>query len=479
MIADPQSPPPQPIEPKPEHLVIGAMPFPMLRGYNLIGVIGRGATGVVYKARQISQDRSVAVKVMLAGVRGSVNAAVELRAEAAKLSALRHPNICPIHEIGIDAGRLFIAQERVERNLAKGQADAIAPPRQAAQWVETLASTIHDIHRQGIVHGNLTLVNVLMSFNGILKITDIGLARFADSLTRPEEEESHGCRAPELADGGRQALNPTVDVFSLGAILFTLLTGRSPTVNPVSALHDPSAIGNHQAREVPRDLATICLRCLQPDPTKRYESAATLADDLTAFLVGRPIQARRPGLVDRAVHFFRRLRGRPSGEGLPAISMNQRRRVDRVQLAFDIACRLMRCTDRNELLRHLAETTAWLTNADSVSVFIIDREAGEFRTQLANNSGVDEVRLPLNAGILGSVAASKQPMNIADKSADPRLGSKTRNLLAVPILDGNGEIHGIVQAANKVGGAFHTEDVEILSNLLTAAAIALERAEKV
>lgn len=139
----------------------------------------------------------------------------------------------------------------------------------------------------------------------------------------------------------------------------------------------------------------------------------------------------------------------------------------------------MRCTDRNELLRHLAETTAWLTNADSVSVFIIDREAGEFRTQLANNSGVDEVRLPLNAGILGSVAASKQPMNIADKSADPRLGSKTRNLLAVPILDGNGEIHGIVQAANKVGGAFHTEDVEILSNLLTAAAIALERAEKV
>ena len=435
MIAD-TAPTPESVEAKPTHTPAGATPFPSLHGYNITGIIGRGATGVVYKARQLSQDRSVAVKVVLASVPAQATALAELHAQADKLAALHHPYICPIHEVGIDAGRLFIAQERVETSLARTQAESTVPPRQAAQWIEILASTMHDIHRQGIIHGNLTLANVLVSFNGILKITDIGLARFVNPNTR------------------RGVLGPADDVFSLGAIL--------------------RAICMQKSTEVPRDLETIYLRCLQPDSAERYDSAAALADDLTAFLMGRPIRARRPGLVQRAVHAIRNWRSSSRND---ADDVPQRRHADTMQLIFEIACRLMRCTRRDELLCLLAESSAWLMNAEKVTIFMIDRERSGFWTRMTTSTGVEEMRSPLDAGIPGTVAATKQPLHIADGSGDPRLATKTHNLLALPLLDNNGDVMGVVQTTNKAGGTFSAADVETLTNLLTAAAIAIEHAK--
>src|SRR5262249_4826407 len=260
-------------------------------------------------------------------------------------AALHHPNLCPIHEIGVDAGRLFIAQERVEGSLARRQADAPVSTLDAAQWLATLAQTMHDIHRLGIVHGNLTPANILMTYNGILKITDIGLARFADPLPR------HGgwsCRPPEQADGNRDAINVAGDVHGLGAILYALLVGRPPFAGAAGAdaVHDEPAAPSQLRPDIPLDLETICLRCLHPEPGKRYASAAELGDDLMAFLAGRPIQARRPGLLSRLMRSLRRPRAGNPDEALSVVAAQQRRRAERLEMTLDLTRRLMRIRSR-------------------------------------------------------------------------------------------------------------------------------------
>jgi hypothetical protein len=430
----------------------GGTPYPKLPGYAIAGVLGRGASGVVYKARQLGQDRSVAVKVVLAGMRQQAGALVQLRAQAATLAALHHAHLCPIHEIGVDAGRLFIVQERVEGSLARRLTDAPVTPRQAAQWLETLARTVDDLHRHGIVHGNLTPANVLMSYNGTLKITDIGLARFVDPFRRPSTATN----------------DRTGDVYGLGAILFTLLAGCPPA---------------------PRDLETICLHCLDADPARRYASAAALAEDLNAFLAGKPIRAQRAGLLERLAGSIRRWgvgswRSSAATSRLVHEAMQQRRRAERVQRTLDLGCRLMRITDRDELLRLLAEAAAWLTSAELVIIFLVDPERGDLRAPIIRGTEVEELRLPLGAGIAGTVATTRAPINLTDAYADARFdpdidrrtGIKTRNLLALPLTSAAGGVLGVVQAINKCDGTFDAEDMEALSALLAAAGIAVERA---
>jgi tRNA A-37 threonylcarbamoyl transferase component Bud32 len=460
----------------------GGAPFPMLPGYALAGLLGRGATGVVYKARQIKQDRSVAVKVVLAGMPRQTAALAQLRAEAGKVASLHHPNLCPIHEIGVDEGRLFIAQERVEGSLARRQADAPISTLDAAQWLATLAQTMHDIHRLSIVHGNLTPANILMSYNGILKITDIGLARFTDPLPR----RGWSCRPPEQADGNRDARNVAGDVYGLGAILYALLVGRPPFADGtgVQALHEEPPPPSQLRPDIPLDLETICLRCLQPEPGKRYASAAELGDDLMAFLAGRPIQARRPGFLSRWARSLRRPgAGNPDDAHLLAAA---RLRVERLQLTLDLTRRLMRVKGRGELIRLLAETAAWLTDAEQVTVFLTDAERKELWAPISRGIEVDELRQPFDAGIGGIVASTGAPVNLADAHADSRFdpdnarrtGVKTRTLLALPLTAGD-TVLGVVQAINKRDGAFSAEDVEALSALLESAAIAFERCHDV
>jgi serine/threonine-protein kinase len=530
----------------------GGTPFPALSGYTISGVLGRGATGVVYKARQLSLDRGVAIKVVVAplqrvglssrirensdvhstefsrirqqvqGIRETC-AVSQLRAEAAKLARLHHTNICPIYEIGADAGRIFIAQERVESNLAKRRADGPVSPREAARWLETLARTIHDIHAQGIVHGNLTPSNILLSYSGTLKITDIGLTRFFSGCHPPKADtpfQQHQFRP--LPDGGREhavaeswhqlgleqakgdpdAIGRASDVQRLGAILYALLVGRPPfielTATQMSAgrqewpPHVDPTPPSRLRPDVPRDLETICLCCLQSEPPTRYATALELAADLTAYLASKPIRARRVGFVKRILRSVRSwslLTGKwsPAGTGrLAQAALQQRLRAERVELALDLTCRLVRITSRAELLGILAEATAWLTDAELVTIFLVNKERGDLWAHVSRGAGVEELRLPLGAGIAGIVATTGEPINLSDAKGDARfdpetdryMGVKTRTLLALPLMDAERGVVGIVQAINKRGGAFTAADVEALAPLLAPAAVAIERATK-
>lgn len=471
--------------PNPTHESSSGTPFPLLPGYRIERVLGRGATGVVYKARQLSQDRSVAVKVVLNGMRRQADALIQLRADAHTLATLHDPHLCPIYEIGVDCGRLFIAQERVEKSLAQHQSESPVTPLQAAQWLQTLARTVHNIHQHGIVHGNLAFANILMSYGGILKITDIGLARFVDPSVRAVAAGTWNFRAPEQAAGNRDKITFSGDVYSLGAILFALLAVR-PLETARRAITDSSAL----APDVPRELETICLKCLHGEPDRRYESAAALADDLTAFLSDQPIRARRPGLLERTMRSVRQWSARTgslwstaSAPPLVNEAAKQRLVATRAQYALELAGRLVRIANRDNLLRHLAELAAWLTDAELAIAFFLDRQHGDLQAHLARGTVVEELRMPLGVGIAGTVALTNEPICLADAPADPRfdpqedrrMGVKTRSLLAMPVTSG-GDVLGVVQVVNKRESVFSAEDTEVLSDLLNVAAVALELA---
>ena len=425
-------------------------PPPALAGYAIDRILGRGLTGVVYKARQLQQDRSVAVKVVLAGVRQPAQMLARLCAESARLGELHHPNLCPIHEIGMDAGRIFIAQERVENSLARNVIDAT--PLQAAEWLQTLATTIHDIHGQGIAHGNLTLDNVLVSFNGILKITDIGVAIY------PRLQKCWPSAEP---------LDPRVDVNALGVILYTLLVGTAPKAE----ITPPSKV----RPAVPEELDAICMRCFDADPDK-YANAGELADELAAYLAGKPVKVRRSGFAKGLLGWFRRKQ--------PGVTIPRPMPAPTDDAMLPVVCRLLRNSTRDDVVRHVGETAAWLTGADSVIVFLVDRERKELVATLVGGEATEELRLALDAGVPGEVAKTGQAVLMgdarSDSSFDPivdrRTGAKTRTLLAMPIITVESVVLGVVQAINKRDGAFTQADVDAMSALLTGAAVALERA---
>jgi serine/threonine-protein kinase len=343
---------------------------------------------------------------------------------------------------------------------------------------------MHDIHRLGIVHGNLTPANVLMSYNGTLKVTDIGLARFLQPI-----------RSDPTQDGSaqdRDVPGPPDDVYSLGELLFKLLTTR-PTVGKSPAQIKSQKISPQSAElpaDVPRDLETIYLHCVRVDPARRYASAAALADDLTAFLAGRSIKARRAGFLERLGRSIRRLNvlGRnedhsPQTQQMLDAVARHRLRADRIQRTLDLTCRLMRTKSREDLIRMLAEAAAWLTDAELVTIFIVDRERRNLQAHVSRGAEVEELRLPLDVGIAGSVVATGESINLPDahadsrfdREADRRTGVKTRNLLAFPLTSSDGVVLGVVQAINKREGVFTAEDVESLSGLVAAGAVAFER----
>ncbi len=240
------------------------------------------------------------------------------RVEAEAVARLQHPNIVQIHEVGQHAGSPFLVLELVEgRNLAQRLAGTPQPARQAAELVETLARAIDSAHRQGVVHRDLTPANVLLTADGRPKITDFGLAKLiiGGGDLRTQTGELLGTpsyMAPEQAASRHQAIGAATDVYALGAILYELLTGRPPfkaesaleTLRQVVA-HEPVAPSRLRPK-LPRDLETICLKCLHKEPSHRYASAAALAEDLRRFLENRPITARRSSVVERFGRWCRR-----------------------------------------------------------------------------------------------------------------------------------------------------------------------------
>jgi serine/threonine-protein kinase len=293
--------------------------LPQVPGYEVEAVLGRGGMGVVFRARHLRLNRTVALKMTLDGAYAGPRERDRFQREAEAVARLRHPNVVQVYDVGDADGRPYFTMELVDGgSLARKLAGAPQPPREAAQSVATLAGAVHAAHAGGIVHRDLKPSNILLTPDGTPKISDFGLARRLDGgagLTRTGVAVgTPSYMAPEQARGRPGAVGPAVDVYALGAILYELLTGRPPFRGETAAETVHQVISQEPVPpvllnpKVPRDLETICLKCLHKDPQRRYGSAATLGEDLTRFLRGEPILARRAGPVERLVKWTRRHR---------------------------------------------------------------------------------------------------------------------------------------------------------------------------
>ncbi len=297
-----------------------AAPLPALPGYEILEELGRGGQSVVYKARQPALDRLVALKMILASPAADAEERARFRLEAEAVAHLEHPHIVPIYEVGAQAGRPYFALEYVAGGtLARKLAGMPLPGREAAALLETLARAMHWAHQRGIVHRDLKPANVLLTADGRPKIADFGLAKRLEAAATLTHTGSvmgtPAYMAPEQAVGKNREVGPAADVYALGTILYEMLTGRPPFLGatPLDVLAqvvdaDPVAPSRLQPK-VPRDLETICLKCLHKEPLRRYASAADLADDLRRFQAGRPIRARPVGWPGRVVKWVRRRPG--------------------------------------------------------------------------------------------------------------------------------------------------------------------------
>ncbi len=290
---------------------------PKIKGYEILGELGRGGTGVVFHARQESLGRDVALKIVLAGAYAGLNERLRLRVEAETAASLKHPNIVPIYEIGEHDKLPYLALELIEGgSLAQSLAIRPMAAHQAAAMAETLAQAIDYVHQRGVVHRDLKPANVLLTPDGVPKITDFGLAKWLDLPSNQTRSGvilgTPGYMAPEQGRGQTSLVGPAADVYALGAILYEMLTGRPPfhASSPQETVQqllteDPVPPSRLQPR-VSRDLETICLKCLQKEPGRRYTGAGALALDLRYFLSGRPILARPTPSWERVAKWSRR-----------------------------------------------------------------------------------------------------------------------------------------------------------------------------
>ncbi len=295
-------------------------PMPMLMDfgdYELLEQIGRGGQGVVFRAHQKSLNRTVALKVISLGQWASEAHVKRFRREAEAAARLEHPCIVPIYEVGERDGSCYFSMKFVEG----GQLDEVVrrepmPPRRAAELIAKVARTVHYAHEHGILHRDIKPGNILLDKNGEPHLTDFGLARLVESestVTRTLEVlGTPSYMAPEQAVGNKAHLTSATDVYGLGAVLYQLLTGQPPfaggtTYETIKLLLETEP---RQPRflnpKIDRDLSTICLKCLEKDPARRYPSALALAEDLERWLKHEPIQARRTGIFARGRKWVRR-----------------------------------------------------------------------------------------------------------------------------------------------------------------------------
>jgi hypothetical protein len=337
------------VQPVPSQDTPPAGPGSAFGKYTLLAEIGRGGMGVVYRAYQKDLGRPVALKMILAGAHAGAQELARFRTEAEAVARLQHPNIVQIYEVGEQDGLPFFSLEYVDGGSLDQKIDGTPwPSRPAAQLVETLARAVHHAHEHGIVHRDLKPANVLLASGGreppedhphsggsrppladcTPKITDFGLAKKLDQAQGQTQSGSilgtPSYMAPEQAEGKTHDIGPAADTYALGAILYELLAGRPPfkaatpldtvllviSAEPVSPrLLNP---------KVNRDLETVCLKCLEKAPGRRYESARHLADDLRRYLAGEPIRARP---ISRAERLWRWCRRRPGWAALIAVSV--------------------------------------------------------------------------------------------------------------------------------------------------------------
>src|SRR5437016_10018910 len=285
--------------------------------YELLEEIGRGGQGVVYRARQKSLNRTVALKI-IGTSHGRTKAHLKrFRLEAEAAAKLNHPFVVPIHEIGQRKGRCYFSMGLVEG----GRLDQIAKrepmsPRQATEVIAKLARTVHYAHQHGIIHRDIKPGNILLDTKGEPHLTDFGVARLLetenDATCTIEVSGTPSYMAPEQAHATNGHVSSATDVYGLGAVLYQLLAGQPPFTGgtPFETVRLLLETEPRQPRllnpKVDRDLSTICLKCLEKDPKRRYSSALALAEDLERWLRHEPIKARRSGLVSRGRKWLQR-----------------------------------------------------------------------------------------------------------------------------------------------------------------------------
>src|SRR6476620_3843839 len=288
-----------------------------LGDYELLDEVGRGGQGVVFRARQKSLNRTVALKVISLGQWASKAHLKRFRLEAEAAAKLEHPGIVPIHEVGERDGSCYFSMKFVEG----GQLDEVArrepmPIRPAVELITKVARTVHYAHEHGILHRDIKPGNILLDAKGEPHLTDFGLARLVESESSVTQTldvlGTPSYMAPEQAVGNNTAVSSTTDVYGLGAVLYQLLTGQPPfaggtTYETIKLLLDTEP---RQPRllnpKIDRDLSTICLKCLEKDPKRRYSSALALAEDLEHWLKHEPIQARHIGIFTRGRKWVQR-----------------------------------------------------------------------------------------------------------------------------------------------------------------------------
>jgi serine/threonine protein kinase/WD40 repeat protein/tetratricopeptide (TPR) repeat protein len=318
--------------------------LPAVPGFEILEELGRGGMGVVYRARQLKLGRVVALKMLLYGAHASTERRVRFRAEADAIARLQHPAILQVYDVGEHEGIPYLVLEYVSGGSLEHQLSGKPfPPRQAAELIETLAWAVDHAHRQGIIHRDLKPGNILLSeeWRGASgeharatdghaqavaslaprpsslaspKIADFGLAKqaSADLTSVGDVLGTPSYMAPEQAAGAAGKIGPAVDIYALGAILYELLTGRPPILSAGSLemleqvrTREPVA-PSRLAAGIQRDLETICLKCLEKEPERRYRSAQALAEDLRRYLDGRPVLARPTGSWGRAWRWAKR-----------------------------------------------------------------------------------------------------------------------------------------------------------------------------
>lgn len=288
-----------------------------IASYEILNEIGRGGMGVVYKAQDQRLKRTVALKVILAGGHAGEIELARFQTEAESVARLNHHNFVQIYEVGSDEGLPFLALEYCAGGSLEDRiAELPLTAREAAELMAKLADAMEHAHQALVIHRDLKPGNILFDENGEPKITDFGLAKKVgedDNHTRTVSVMgSIGYMSPEQASGRTREATPSVDIYALGAMLYRLLTGRTPfegssTIESLQQVMNGVPLPIRRLRPTcPRDLETICLKCLEKSPANRYRTAADLADDLNRFLEGEPITARAATPVEQLVSWARR-----------------------------------------------------------------------------------------------------------------------------------------------------------------------------
>ncbi len=378
-------------------------------GYELIHELGRGAMGVVYKACQIRADRIVALKLMINIDHARPEEIERFTVEAQSSARLHHPNIVQVYEVGQSDQSPYFTQEFVSGGtLSRKIAKQMLGHAEVAKVMHTLAVAVAYAHSRNIVHRDLKPLNILLDENGIPKIADFGLARRMEDQSHLTQDGTilgtPSYMAPEQASGNSNAIGPLSDVYSLGAILYELLTGRPPFKGAsvwevIQQVRSTEPVPPSQLQAgVPADLETICLKCLQKSPDKRYESAQHLADDLQRHIRNEPILARPIGQWERMVRLCKR--------------------NPREARLLGLVAGLLTC------FAVVASWTAYRVNQDRIQIKKQRDEIAQQRDEIIKEKGISDDRLTLYRS-----AVSKM-VNRAPRLLDGALiGSGTRNEL--------------------------------------------------